>query len=96
MSPYCVAVFYPGISLNKLDSTGPKDVPCKISMYLGQWLMRRRFLKCVFIFCPLRGPKKGQSLYLNISESPSPTDASYQLWLKFAHWFLRSAMPSDR
>jgi len=47
--------------------------------------------KIVFIhlFLLLKGPKKSQFLYLNKYCSPNPTDASYQLWIKLAHWFLR-------
>jgi len=35
-------------------------------------------------FCPLFDPKRGQFLYLNKPESPSPKHVSYQLWLKLA------------
>jgi len=44
------------------------------------------------LFCPLLGPKRGQPLYLNKSESPSPKNVSYQVWLKLAKWFLRSRL----
>jgi len=33
----------------------------------------------------LEGAPKGPAPYMNISESPNPTDASYQVWLKLAH-----------
>jgi len=36
------------------------------------------------LFCPLLGPKGGQPLYMNKSESPSPKHVSYQVWLKLA------------
>jgi len=31
------------------------------------------------LFCPLLGPKRGQPLYLNKSEYPSPKHVSYQM-----------------
>jgi len=37
-----------GLYLPKFESPGPKDVPCQIPMYLRQWFMRRRLLKCFF------------------------------------------------
>jgi len=39
--------------------------------------------KCSLL-CPLLGPKRGQTLYLNKSESPSPKHVSCQVWLKLA------------
>jgi len=37
------------------------------------------YLSKLSLFCPLLGPKKGQSLYLNKFESPSPKHVSYQV-----------------
>jgi len=34
------------------------------------------------LFCPLLGPKRGQPIYLNISESSSPRHIFCQVWLK--------------
>jgi len=36
------------------------------------------------LFCPLLGPKRGQSVYLNKPKSPSPNHVSHQVWLKLA------------
>jgi len=44
------------------------------------------------LFCPLLCPKRGQPLYLNKSQSPSPRHVSCQVWLKLAQWFLRSTL----
>jgi len=44
---------------------------------------------CHRLFCPFLGPKRGQTLCLNKSESTSPKHVSYRVWLKLAHWFLR-------
>jgi len=66
--------------LKKVKSLCPKDVPCQISMHSGQRFMRRRFFKDLSkfsLFCPLLGPKRGQPLYLNKSESPSPKHACF-------------------
>jgi len=41
------------------------------------------------LFCPFSGPKRGQPLYLNNSESSSPNHVSHQVWLKLAKWFVR-------
>jgi len=41
-------------------------------------------LSKVSLFCLLLGPKGGQPLYLNKSESPSSNHVSYQVWLKLA------------
>jgi len=43
-------------------------------------------------FFPLLGPKSGQPLYLNKSESPSPKHVSCQVWLKLAKWLRRSCL----
>jgi len=48
------------------------------------------------LFCPLLGVKRGQSLYLNKSESPSPKHFSYQDWLKLAYWFLRRSRLKEK
>jgi len=40
------------------------------------------------LICPLLGPKRGHTLYLNTSESPSSKHVSCQVWLKLAYWFL--------
>jgi len=45
------------------------------------------------LVCPLNGPLSTQSLHLYKSESPTPTNVSYQVWLKLAWWFLRR--PAD-
>jgi len=39
--------------------------------------------KCA-LFCPLLGTKRGQTLYLNKSESPSPKHVSCHVRLKLA------------
>jgi len=44
------------------------------------------------LFCP----KRGQPLYLNISEFPSPKHDSYQVWLKLAQWFLRRSQLKEK
>jgi len=41
------------------------------------------------LFCPLLGPKMGQPLYLNKSESPFSNHVFHQIWLKLAKWCLR-------
>jgi len=51
-----------------------------------------KYLSFFSHFLPLNGTQKGPTLHLNKSKSPSPTDASYQVWLKQAHWFLRRWM----
>jgi len=42
------------------------------------------YLSKFSLFFLLLGPKRGQPLYFNISESPSPKHISYQIWLKLA------------
>jgi len=42
------------------------------------------YLSKFSLFCPLLGPKSGQTLYLNKPESPSPKHVSTQVWLKLA------------
>jgi len=65
--------------MQNINVFGPVIYEKKIFKYLS--------ISFFFIFCLLRGPKQGQPLHLNKSESPSPTDASYQVCLKLAHWF---------
>jgi len=36
------------------------------------------------LFCPLLGPKRGQPLDMNKSESPSLNHVFHQVWLKLA------------
>jgi len=48
------------------------------------------------LLCPLLGPKRGQPLYLNKSDSPSSKHVSYQLWLKLAKWFLRRSRLKEK
>jgi len=44
MSPYSEVISDPnGLHLNELESPGPKDVPCQISIHSDQWFTRRRF-----------------------------------------------------
>jgi len=56
----------------------------KISMYLSQWFMRKKIVNICkffpFIFCPSRGPKKGQPLQLNQMLLMLPTKFG-QNWL---------------
>jgi len=49
-----------------------------------------------FLFCPLLGPKRGQSLSLNKSESPSLNHVSHQVWLKLAKWFVRRSCLKEK
>jgi len=83
--------------LNKFETSLPKDDSHKISMHSDQWFMRR-FLKMIKIslFGPLLGPKRGQPLYLNKSESPSLKHDSFQVWLKLAKWFLRRSRLKEK
>jgi len=41
------------------------------------------------LFCPLLGPKRGQPLYLNKSESSSPQSCFPPRLVELARWFLR-------
>jgi len=41
------------------------------------------------LFCPLFGPKRGQPLFMNKSESSSLKHVSHQVWLKLAEQFMR-------
>ena len=83
------------LHLNKLESPSPKDALCQVWLKLAQWLWRRRFFNFVSVFylfynyLPL---EKGRVLHLNKLESPSPKDASCQVWLKLAQWFCREAL----
>jgi len=52
----------------------------------GSWEDLWRFFK-ISLFRPLLGPKWGQPLYLNKSESPSPKHVYYQVLLKLSKWF---------
>jgi len=61
--------------------------------------MRRIFFKILSkfpYFCPLLNPKRGQSLYLNKSESPSSKHVSHLVWLKLAKWFLRRSRLKEK
>jgi len=40
--------------------------------------------------------QKGQPLYLNKSESPSPKHVSHQVWLKLVNWFLRRSRLKEK
>jgi len=42
------------------------------------------------------GCKRGQPLYLNISESPSPKHISHQVWMKLAKWLLRRSRLKEK
>jgi len=42
------------------------------------------------------GPKRGQPLYLNKSESPSPNHVSHQVWLKLAKWLVRRSRLKEK
>jgi len=44
----------------------------------------------------LLGPKRGQPLYLNKSEYPSPKHVSHQVWLKLAKWFVRRSRLKEK
>jgi len=49
----------------------------------------KKFFKYLSSPLPLKGSQKCQALYFNKSESPSHFDASYQIWLKLTHLFLK-------
>ena len=92
----CIYILYNsnGISghLNNVELSSPKDALCKVWSKLAQWFWRRRFLNFVNVFSLFRNYlplEKGGALHLNKLESPSPTDALCQVWLKLAQWFLR-------
>jgi len=48
------------------------------------------------VFCPLNGPLSTKPLDLYKSESPSPKNGSYQVWLKLAWWFLRRSRLKEK
>ena len=80
------------LHFNKLISPSHKDALCQVWLKLAQWFWRRRFLNFVNVFSLFRNYlplKKGGALHLNKLESPSPKDASSQVWLKLAQWFWR-------
>ena len=80
------------LHLNKLGSPSSKDALCQVWLKLVQWFLRRRFLNFVNVillfhnYLPL---EKGRALHLNKLESPSPSDALSQVWLKLVQLFLR-------
>jgi len=69
----------------------------QIPMHLNMWFIRR-LLKICQIF-PLFGhsncPLKAQPLDFK-SESPFPSDASYQIWLKSVWWFWRRSRLKEK
>ena len=46
-------------------------------------------VQCIFTFLQLSPLEMTNVHHLNKLESPSPKDASYQIWLKLAEWFWR-------
>ena len=78
--------------LSKLKSTLPEDAFTQVLAFLGNQFLRRRFLKntnkfsIILNYLPF---KEGVTLHLNKLESPLPSDALCQVWLKSAQWFWR-------
>ena len=79
-----------GHDFNKLIFALCQKASTYISAFLDLWFWRRRFLNdpTLFLhFCDYLPFEVGLALNLNKLESPSPKDASYQVWLKVAQWF---------
>ena len=84
--------FFIWTNLNPLQSPSPKDALCQVGLKLAQWFWWRRFWNFVDVFSLIRNYlpfEKGGDLHLKKLESPSPKDASGQVWLKLARWFWR-------
>ena len=80
------------LHLNKVESPSPKDALWQVWLKLVLWFWRRKFLNFVNEFLVYQNNlplEKGGALHLNKLESPSPKDASCQVWLKLAQWFWR-------
>ena len=54
-------------------------------------LEKRDISSIYFDSCYYLPLEKGVALHLNKHKSPSPKDASYQVWLKLAQWFWEEA-----
>ena len=79
------------LHLNKLGSPSPMDAMCQVWLKLVQWFFRRflNFVNVILLFHNYLPLEKGRALHLNKLESPSPSDALSQVWLKLVQWFLR-------
>jgi hypothetical protein len=82
---------YP-LSLNKLESSSPKDDLCQVWLKLAQWFWRR-FLNdpTPFLhFCDYLPFEEYLVIYLNTLEFPLPKDTLYQVSLNLASSFWRT------
>ena len=80
------------LHLNKLEYPSHKDALCLVWLKLAQWFWRRRFLKFlnnILQFCNYLLLERGRALHLKKQDFPLLQDASCQVWLKLALWFLR-------
>jgi len=76
--------------MNKLESPGSKDDPCKTSLHSGKWFMIRRFVKVFALYTYIkRCPVMTTGLYLNNVESPGPKDVPHQTSMHSGKWLTR-------
>ena len=69
----------------------PKDDLCQVWLKLAQWFWRKFLndLALFWHFCDYLPFEEELALYLTKTESPSPKNNLYQVWLNLACWFWR-------